>query len=397
MTDDKNRTQQNGNRTSLPHAPDLLIVGGGIVGLWCAVRAADAGLITVLVEKGQIGQGASGGFLGALMPHQPISWTDIKAFQLEALLSLETEAAELSQSTGIACGYRRCGRLIPTRTQKKVAERPQWLAAAKEHWPAKSPGNQILRWEILDTAPNPNWLSTDVAPLGCEFETMSARINPRRLVAALKTRAASSVTIREHTEIADLGNGSRIELSDGTCLTPGRVILSAGYESFPLLRPATGKVLGRGVKGQAALLQPRKPIDPSSPILYYGGVYVIAHEDGHVAVGSTSETEFSSPTEPTSKLDDVIERAAAICPALEGAQVMERWAAVRPNAIGRHPMIGEIPEAPRIVVATGGFKISFGIAHKMADAALGFVTGERPKLPTKFEIEAHYDRVGSTC
>ncbi len=376
----------------MPKSPDLLIIGGGIVGLWCAERAARAGLSTVLVDKGQIGQGASGGFLGALMPHQPVSWTDIKEFQLDALLSLETETAELLKSTGIDCGYLRCGRMIPTRTQKKFAERPQWQTAAQENWPKTSPDGTSIKWEILNTAPDPNWMSRELATLGCEYETMSARVNPRRLMEALNKKARAVIDVREMTEVTALGNGSQVMLSDGTVLTPGRVILTAGYNSFGLLHPLTGKVLGRGVKGQAALFKPHTPIDPKSPILYYGGVYVIAHESGFIAVGSTAETEFESPTAPTTKLDGVIERATALCPALEGAKILERWASVRPNAVGRQPMIGELPEAPRIIVATGGFKISFGIAHKMADAALGFAKGRPPKLPGSFEVETHYSR-----
>ncbi|MCH9808876.1 MAG: FAD-binding oxidoreductase [Alphaproteobacteria bacterium] len=378
---------------SIPTAPDLLIVGGGIVGLWCALKASRLGLETVLVDKGRIGQGASGGFLGALMPHQPVSWTDIKAFQLDALMSLETEAEWLKSETGIDCAYLRCGRLIPTQTQKKYAERLAWQAAAKQNWPTHSPTGAPIAWNILNDTPDPGWLSSKLAPLGCEFDTMSARINPRRLIEALRKVADATVGIFEMSPVTDLGDGTCVTLANGTKLTPGRVILTAGYQSFELLQPVTGKVLGRGVKGQAALLQPRNPIDPAAPILYRGGVYVIAHESGRIAVGSTSETEFENPFEPTAKLDDIIERATQLCPALEQAEIIERWAGVRPNAVGRQPIIGALPEVPRIVVASGGFKISFGIAHKMADAALGFITGETPSLPVNFKVETHYSRV----
>ena len=55
-------------------APDLLIAGAGVAGLWLAVKAARAGLSVTLVERGNPGGGASGGFLGALMPHSPERW-----------------------------------------------------------------------------------------------------------------------------------------------------------------------------------------------------------------------------------------------------------------------------------------------------------------------------------
>ena len=59
--------------TSIPATPDVVIIGAGVVGLWCALRAKQRGLSVVVVEKGRIGQGASGGILGALMPHRPVN------------------------------------------------------------------------------------------------------------------------------------------------------------------------------------------------------------------------------------------------------------------------------------------------------------------------------------
>ncbi|MBU1212338.1 MAG: FAD-binding oxidoreductase [Alphaproteobacteria bacterium] len=380
----------NATTPALPRAPDLAIIGGGIVGLWCAVRAGAAGLRTVLLEKDRIGQGASGGFLGALMPHQPIRWTPEKAFQLDALMSLETEIVMLQERTGIDCGYRRCGRLIPTRTEKKRAQRIDWQAAARQNWPMASPGGTLLEWRLLDATPDAGWLAPDAAPLGCEFDTLSARVSPRALLAALAVAAGSTVDIRERSRVARLHDGGAlIVLDDGTELTPGRIILTAGYETFDFLHALAGRRLGRGVKGQAALMHPRRPVDPDAPILYFGGVYVIAHDNGLIAIGSTSESEFADATATDHRLDDLVARAMTICPALDGAALQERWTGVRPNAIGRHPMIGPRPDCPRIVVCTGGYKISFGIAHRMADAALGFVTDQKTALPSRFEIAAH--------
>jgi glycine oxidase len=358
--------------------------------LWCAVRAAAAGLSTVVVERGRLGQGASGGFLGALMPHQPIRWTDEKAFQLEALLSLETEIATLECKTGISCGYLRCGRLIPTKTERKSQERPAWRKAAAEQWPQASPAGAAIGWRILEATPDPDWLEPKQAALGAEYETLSARANPRQLIRALSSLAKAETHVIEGAEVTSLGDGSRIVLNDATSFTPGRVIVTAGHQTFGLLEPVTQRNLGRGVKGQAALMRPRAPIKPSQPILYFGGLYVIAHAEDCIAVGSTSETTFTHPANTTPQLDELIARAAELCPALREAEVIERWAGVRPNAVGRHPIIGPLPEAPRLIVATGGFKISFGIAHKMADAALSFVSGQAPVLPRSFLVETHY-------
>lgn len=67
----------------------LLVVGGGIMGLWAAVKAERLGIETLLVEADRTGGGASGGLLGALMPHMPDRWSDKKQFQFDALVALE--------------------------------------------------------------------------------------------------------------------------------------------------------------------------------------------------------------------------------------------------------------------------------------------------------------------
>lgn len=167
-------------------------------------------------------------------------------------------------------------------------------------------------------------------------------------------------------------------------------MIAAGPQSFPLLGPLSPSIsvpLGQPVKGQAALL--KADIDPSLPILFLNGLYVIAHDDGHVAVGSTSEEEFDAPFATDAKLDDLLVRARALVPALSGAEVVERWAGLRPKAIGREPMVGPHPDHPRVIALTGGFKVSFGLAHRLADAALGFVIGQEHSLPESFILSDH--------
>ncbi|MNT52701.1 hypothetical protein D3C72_1897400 [compost metagenome] len=52
-------------------------------------------------------------------------------------------------------------------------------------------------------------------------------------------------------------------------------------------------------------------------------------------------------------------------------------------------MVGAIPGHPRIVALTGGFKVSFGLAHFLADAALQTVCGHTPVIPSGFRLQEH--------
>jgi len=373
------------NAAPNPSKPDIAVIGGGIVGLWCADKAARRGAHVLLIEKRTIAAGASGGMLGALMPHQPTGWNAKKQFQLDGLLSLPERVAALEAETGFSCGYARTGRLMPIGHAEKRRQSAQWADGAGVHWP------DGFVWTVEDASPAPGWMADAALTHGVNYDTLSARIDPRRLTAALRAalEVNRQVTIRENIEVTRIGADGALTLHGGETITPGATIIAAGTGTFALVDPENPARIGRGVKGQGALLDPATPIDPASPILYDKGVYVIAHGNGRIAVGSTSEDSFDAPDTTDEKLDAIVAQAILICPALEGARIIDRWAGVRPRAEGREPLIGPLPGAQNVILATGGFKISFAIAHLMADAAAGFAQGDQPDgLPEVFAPEA---------
>lgn len=373
-------------------ASDLLVIGGGIMGLWAALTAARAGLRTILVEKDRLGAGPSGGLLGALMPHTPDRWNPKKQFQLEALISLEGEIAALEAETGMTTGYRRCGRLIPLPKEhlREIARRN--ALDAEQNWQV---AGKDFRWSLIDAPPVAGWPDESMAFSGAVFETLAARVSPRLLLKVLESavRASGRVTILEGREVEafDTGEG-RAVLKGGQVIRFGHAILSAGTGSFPLLDHLLDAPVATGtaVKGQAALFA--AAVDPALPVIYRDGLYIVPHEDGSVAVGSTSEQEFDNPRSTDERLDRLIVSARELVPLLADAPVSERWAGVRPRAIGRDPMVGKLPEHPRLSALTGGFKISFGVAHSLAKAAVDEITGAGAiMLPHTFRTATHVD------
>ena len=363
---------------------DIAIIGGGIVGLWTAFEAARQGRSVVLVEKRRVGAGASGGLLGALMPHQPTGWNAKKQFQLDGLLTLEDEIAVLQETTGLTAGSARGGRLMPIRNAEKRRQSGQWAEASHDVWPYP------FRWQVAEATIHSRWMPAQQMPFGANFDNLSARIDPRALVSALKKALEmAGVTIREMCEVTAIGPDGWLALAQDDELAAERVVVAAGWEAFGLVDGAFGEPVGGGVKGQAALLRPAEPVDPASPILYDDGTYVIAHDSGLLAVGSTSENEFGDPDTTDEKLDTVIGRARDISPALEGAEIVERWAGVRPKAAGREPLVGPLPGFDTVLIATGGYKISFAIAHLIARAVLMQADGKDPGfLPDEFRPES---------
>ncbi|MDP2119825.1 MAG: FAD-dependent oxidoreductase [Hoeflea sp.] len=372
-------------------APDLLVAGAGVAGLWLAVKAARAGLSVLLVDPLNPGSGASGGFLGALMPHSPERWNGKKAFQFQSLVDLEDEVARLESETGAFCAYRRVGRLLPLSTERGRAAAIEQSTEARANWGGR------YRFDVNHAPDRSGWPDMLRAPHGVVHETLSARLSPPGLLGALLSSLAvmPGVELRLGVAVVDIATAEHtVRLSDGSTVSYGHLALANGVDAFALIARTAGLQalsLGDGVKGQAALLD--AGASPDLPLVYDDGVYVIVHENGHVAVGSTSENEFDDPVSTDAQLDEIVKRARKLCPVIKHAPEIRRWAGVRPRAIGRDPMLGPVPGAAGVLAMTGGFKISFGIAHRMADCLVAGLTGtEGPEIPLSFSVEHHVAR-----
>ena len=378
----------------MPDTSDLLVIGGGVMGLWVTLKAAEAGLSVTLVDRAETGRGASGGLLGALFPWMPDRWNAKKQYQFDALVALPEEVARLEALTGVGANYRRVGRIIPLPKPhlRPIAERHR--RDAETNWQA---GSAHFHWHLHDMAPEGLAIDPESCAAGHVFDTLAARIEPRALVRLLRAALARHATVRtiEHTDLLALDPArSRAELGSGAgSLSFSHAVIAAGTGSFPLLEtllPPLPKPLGQGVKGQAALLG--AGLDPARPVVFLDGLYVVPHEGGLAAVGSTSENSYADPATTDSQLDDVIARARALLPELRDAPVVERWAGVRPKAIGRDPLVGLLPDHRNVTALTGGFKISFGVAHRLAVSALDPVLGTAAApLPRSFTVEGQLE------
>ncbi|MDX1782027.1 MAG: FAD-dependent oxidoreductase, partial [Thalassovita sp.] len=125
-----------------------------------------------------------------------------------------------------------------------------------------------------------------------------------------------------------------------------------------------------------------------SPQIFADAVHVVPHADGTVAIGSTSERDYDDPTSTDAQLDAVLERAFAAVPALAGAELVERWAGVRPRSRSRAPVLGGHPTKPGQYIANGGFKIGFGMAPKVGAVMADLLLDGVDRIPNGFRAEA---------
>ena len=342
---------------------DLTIHGGGIFGLSIAWVAIQRGAKVRLVDPGGVGAGASGGIVGALAPHTPERWNDKKGFQFDSLIMAADFWAGVDAASGLSSGYGRMGRLQPIADDRALD-----LAHIRAHQ-AQDLWQGLASWQVIAAADVP-WAPS--SPSGFLIhDTLSARIHPRMACESLAAAiiAKGGQIMREDDRAAD-----------------APTIWATGHQGLMTLSLDMGKPVGNGVKGQAALLA----YDARDmPQIFADTMHFIPHADGTLAIGSTTEREFSGPTATDELLEDVIMRARMAMPALSDAPVIQRWAGIRPRAKSRAPMLGPWPGKPGQFIANGGFKIGFGMAPKIAQVMVDLVLEGRDEVPAEFRVEAN--------
>ena len=341
---------------------NITVIGAGVYGLSCALALLENGHAVRVLEQGRVGEGASGGLVGALSPHVPEDWNIRKQFQLGALLGAAAHWKKIEALSNLPSGYGRVGRYIPLDDAYEAEKARSRIDGAKRLWPEE------MCWQVRGAAPG---IAPGSARFGVVFETLSARISPR-----LATQALAGAVRHLGGEIFE---NTRVERPEGLS------VIAAGVGSGPLLEPFLGGARIRGVKGQAALLDGGLPA--GSPIIYGNGVYVIPHANGTVAVGATSENKFNEAAETDELLDAVLDRACAVVPALKNARIIERHAGLRPRAPKPEAMLGQLDDTT--FVATGGFKTGLGNAHAIADALVKMVNGKTPDIPKDLSPTHH--------
>ena len=338
---------------------DVTIRGAGIFGLSIAWTCVRRGARVRVIDPFGPAAGSSGGVVGALAPHVPENWNPKKAFQLDSLLMAPAFWAVVEAAGGCQSGYAPSGRLLPLADARTLEIARARSVSADTLWQGRA------EWQVVRTTGS-DW--EPASPTGWLIhDTLSALIHPRAacdaLVAALAARGV---------EIAPEGEDQ------------GRTVWATGAAGLEALNATYPRQIGAGVKGQAAVLD----FDARGlPQLFVEGLHLIPHSNGTVALGSTTEREYSAPNDTDAQLDAIIATARAAVPVLRDAAVIERWAGLRPRARSRAPILGALPGRQGHFIANGGFKIGFGMAPKIAEVMADLVLDGCDRIPQGFRFE----------
>lgn len=338
--------------------PDLLIIGGGVIGLTCALRLADRTLRVEVLDRGDLGQEASWAGAGIIPPGNP-DRAATPADQLRAFSSVRFAAFsdQLLSATGIDNGYRRCGGIEfvdPADEAIVAAWRDEGLNRELVSFSCrKEPGLQLP------------------TPLGYYFPDMAQVRNPRHLKALLSKCQSDGVDLVPGCPVRELEtDGDRVvalRLESGERRVAGQFLIAAGAWSDELTRPLGFAPGVHPVRGQIVLFCSPEP--PVRHIVLHGKHYLVPREDGRTLVGSTEEPEAGFAKQTTSTaIDELTHLAYSWVPALREAAIERTWAGLRPGSPDGLPFIGRVPGYRNLFVNAGHFRAGIQLSLASAEA-----------------------------
>ncbi len=356
-----------------PDTADVVVVGGGTVGAWCAYFLRQAGLRVVLLEKGILGQGASSRAAGVVRT-QGGTAEAVRLGQWSRDFYLGQRG-----EIGIDSGFVAQGYLLPCFTEAEVA-------AAQVRMAMQKPLGVPVRW--LNPA-EVDAVNPTLAPgltLGGTYCADDGYITPPRNVMAYAVALAiSGVQVREHVAFRGLlradGQVTGVQTSEGP-ISAARVVLTGGPKLAEVGRLAGLRIPAGGARHQVAVTEPHPELHPSRVPMVFdvtAGLYW-RPEEGGLLFG------MSNPDEPPGEaggvdeayLATMRERLDRLVPVVTGLGLRRLWAATIDYTPDHLPIIGPAlgPEGPVdgvTVACAGGAGMMWGpaVARIAADLALG--------------------------
>ncbi|MER5537307.1 glycine oxidase ThiO [Streptomyces mirabilis] len=368
-------------------ASDVLVIGGGIIGLVTAWRAAQRGF-TVAVVDPEPGGGAARVAAGMLAAVTELHYGEqtLLGLNLASARRYPDFAAELTEASGQDLGYRRCGTLAVAldaddRAHLRELHALQHRSGLESEWLS---GRECRRLEPMLAPGVRGGLRVDG----------DHQIDPRRLAKALVT-ACERAGVEFHrtwaerlTVVRDRAAG--VVTTGGEQLAAGQVVLAAGSLSgrlpgvpadvLPPVRPVKGQVLRLTVPKRYAPFLSRTV----RAVVRGSQVYLVPRENGELVVGATSEELGWDTTVTAGGVYELLRDAHELVPGITELPLTETRAGLRPGSPDNAPLLG--PTAlDGLLLATGHYRNGVLLTPVTGDAmAHVLTTGELPEEARPF-------------
>jgi glycine oxidase len=333
---------------------DAVIVGGGVIGLSCAWRAAQRGARVAVVERSSPPAGATRVAAGMLAPIGELAFGEPELLEMTVAAAelYPGFVAELEAASGVATGHARDGALHVALDRdeaaelRRVHELQRSLGLGAEWLPPRG-------CRELEPGLTPSFNGGVHAP-------DEAAVDPRALTAALLAALeVEGAEILTGTEVdAALLEGDRIVgvRAGNEELRAGTVVLAAGaWSARAQWLPEHARPPVRPVKGQILELRARDGVAPCSRIVASERVYLVPRPDGRLIVGATVEEQGFDTAATAGGVHELLREAYRLLPEVAEMELVEAMAGLRPGTPDNLPLVGPSP-LDGLLWATGHYR-----------------------------------------
>lgn len=344
-------------------SPDVVIVGGGIIGCAIAYELGRNGLSVVVVERGSVGREASGAAAGIISPPSSLETPRVKAvLTADSILAYPAFIDRIEQVTSGRTGFLLRGELTVALNEDEARELKQ-LSDWQE--------NLGFHVEWLD-GPTAHKLEPVLseAVVGGVLVHEAASVFTYDLTRVTAEAARSSgVRIIEHTPVMgiqlDRGCATGVVTTSGL-LPAGQVVLATGAWTSQLAASIGVAIPTLPSKGQMLAIA-GAPLMPHRIIGRYGGGHLVPRTDGTVAVGATKERVGFDKRVVAHNTRWCLDLSAALAPSLLEGEITSMWTGLRPGSADDQPIMGRVPSIDGLWVATGHYQTGIQMAVITAD------------------------------
>lgn len=349
---------------------DIVVIGGGVIGLSIAWHLLAAGARVVVIDSGEpaAASSASAGMLAPLTEASQASpLLDLGVVSLRAYPAFLDALADATGQRVMLCGpgMLRLGR------HDVVVQQARARGMAVE---------TLDRDALRGLEPR---LARDLD--AAVFTPEEKHVDPRELMAALK----AAIRLRGATAIHGAARELLME-GDSVCavrtaertIACGSVIIAAGAWSDTISR--LGVAFGtHPVRGQIVVLRP----SAIQCTIYGTGAYLVPR-GSHLLVGATQERVGFDARVTAEGVTALLNAALAIVPSLRDSEMVTAWAGLRPGSPDGMPVIGRVTGAPNAFVATGHFRNGILLAPITGSLVAEMVSsGKVPELLQAFTLD----------
>ncbi len=354
---------------------DVTIIGGGIIGLACAVELGLRGAKVRIFERGVLGAEATWAAAGMLAAR-------LEAPVEDAMYTLSVASADryprwvanVEELAGIRVGLQRHGALRVAWSEDELER--EWSRTA---WQREC-GAPIERLSAAELRA----LTADVADeaVGAVRFADQAHVEPRRLTRALSAAARDlGVSIEaprgvHHLEVRR-DAVTAVVTEDGERHPTKTVLLCAGAWSSLLDGCGLPNAAVTPVRGQMLALDGGDT--RFAPFLWSDDVYLVPRPDGRIVVGSTTDHVGYDRSVTAAGIEGLLAGACRAIPALKTAPLLATWAGLRPGTSDERPLIGSAG-IDGLHLATGHYRNGILLAPITAAIVGAQLNDEPPPL-----------------